>query len=378
MNVKCCCLILTDACNLNCVYCYERRKSPRRMTFETARQIIEQEFDAVAKSEFFDSLRVEFFGGEPFLEFELMRQIVEWTTSAPRPVPYSFFATTNGTLLTPEIKEWLDARKELVNVGLSYDGTPEMQNVNRSNSAKDIDLDFFLTRYPEQTIKTTVSKQTLGSFAEGVEFLTERGFKVNPSCACGEDWDESDYDEFRRQLARLAKYFLERPELEPIELLNVPFYRLLEPKTTRPRCGAGVGFVAYDAAGDEFPCHLFAPVVLEGDKALSKEEFQRGLAQPDRRCDACLAFNVCTICVGYNYGTSGELTRQDRATCELFQRRCQVAAWFKTQQFKWKKEKGEPFSVDEIDDMKGALLYYKNCRQLGFQNNNETEENAYV
>ncbi|MBR4103364.1 MAG: hypothetical protein IKK39_04775 [Thermoguttaceae bacterium] len=91
-----------------------------------------------------------------------------------------------------------------------------------------------------------------------------------------------------------------------------------------------------------------------------------------------MAFNVCTICVGYNYGTSGELTRQDRATCELFQRRCQVAAWFKTQQFKWKKEKGEPFSVDEIDDMKGALLYYKNCRQLGFQNNNETEENAYV
>ena len=378
MRVKICNLILTDACNLNCVYCYERRKSSRRMTFATASQIIEREFAAVAKSEEFDSLRVEFFGGEPFLEFELMRQIVEWTTSAPRPVPYSFFATTNGTLLTPAIKEWLDAHIELVNVGLSYDGSPEMQNVNRSNSAKDIDLDFFLSRYPGQTIKMTVSKQTLGSFAEGVEFLTERGFQVNPSCACGEDWDDRDYDEFRRQLARLGKFFLERPELKPIDLLNVPFYRLLEPKTTRPWCGAGVGFVAYDAEGREFPCHLFAPVVLASDKSLSKEEFQRRLKTPDPRCARCLAFNVCPVCVGYNYGTSGDLTRQERATCELFQRRCQVSAWFKTQRFKRKKEAGEAFSVDEIDDMRGALLYYKNCARLGFTINDETEEKDHV
>ncbi|MBR4834980.1 MAG: 4Fe-4S cluster-binding domain-containing protein [Thermoguttaceae bacterium] len=373
MRTKICCLILTDACNLNCVYCYEGRKSKRKMDLATACEIVEREFDAVERSDEFDSLRVEFFGGEPFLEFELLRQIVAWTTSAPRPVPYSFFVTTNGTLLTPEIKKWLDARKELVNVGLSYDGTPEMQDVNRSNSSKDVDLEFFQTRYPRQTIKMTVSKQTLPSFAEGVVYLTERGFLVNPSCACGEDWEETDFDEFRRQLALLGKYFGERPELEPIELLEVPFYRILEPRTKQACCGAGVGFVAYDAAGEKFPCHLFAPVVLDGGAALSEETFRRETSEPDRRCENCLVFNVCPTCVGYNFGATGELNRRDRATCELFQRRCEVAAWFKTQRFERKKTKGETFRVEEIDDMRGTILYYKNRERLGFQTDDVKE-----
>ncbi len=344
------------------------------MTLETAQKMIEQEFDEVERSNEFDALRVEFFGGEPFLEFELLRQIVEWTSSEPRSVPYSFFATTNGTLLTPEIKEWLDAQKELLSVGLSYDGTPEMQDVNRSGSSKDVDLEFFRTRYPRQTIKMTVSKETLPSFAEGVVYLTERGFLVNASCACGEDWAETDFDEFRRQLARIGQYFLARPELEPIELLEVPFYRILEPRAKQAWCGAGVGFVAYDPAGERFPCHLFTPVVLAAGSALTEENFRRQTRKPDRRCDNCSIFNVCPTCVGYNYGATGELNRRDRATCELFQRRCEVAAWFKTQRFERKKAKGETFSVEEIDDMRGTISYYKNRERLGFQTDDKKEK----
>ena len=98
-------LSITERCNLNCIYCFEKSKSPQKMTFETAVEKIDFE---LIHSEEYKSVAVDFMGGEPFLEFDLIKKICEyyWSKQNDLPKPLTFFTTTNGTLVHGRIKEW--------------------------------------------------------------------------------------------------------------------------------------------------------------------------------------------------------------------------------------------------------------------------------
>ena len=340
------------------------------MSFSTAQTIIRKEFEAVGSSSEYDSLRIEFFGGETFLEFDSLRQIVEWVQSEEWPVPYRFFATTNGTILTDSMKDWLRSKKDILTVGLSFDGTPEMQNVNRCNSFDKIDVAFFLENYPYQTVKMTVSTRTLKSFAQGVIYLQEKGFEVDPSCACGEDWDADCGVEYQKQLYELAEYYLANPEVKPVDLLTLRFHDVLLPCSPQPFCGAGKGFITYDITGEAYPCHMFTPLVSDKSAAnrISAESFQKESRYVDPRCENCVVVNICTTCYGYNYGRSGRIDCRDPRLCDLFQSQCKAAAWFQLRLFEIKKQRRELFSPDEIENMKGVVCFFKKMEKLGFSN----------
>ena len=122
-------LILTENCNLNCVYCYEHNKTIKDMSFETAKNIIDQEFVDIEE---YEHGEIELFGGEPFLNFSLIKNIYDYTMEKYGENNDIVFATTtNGTLVHGEIQEWLYKRRNNFIVTLSLDGTPEMQNANR-------------------------------------------------------------------------------------------------------------------------------------------------------------------------------------------------------------------------------------------------------
>ena len=75
-NRRVCMLIITHECNLNCSYCYERFKGPGRMTVETAKEIILREIALVKESSHFSEIEVDFMGGEPFINFGLIKEIL--------------------------------------------------------------------------------------------------------------------------------------------------------------------------------------------------------------------------------------------------------------------------------------------------------------
>ena len=130
-------LTVTEACNLSCVYCYESYKNTRKMSFQTAIDILENELNTDEK---LDYVEVAFHGGEPLLEFELIKQICEYAWNHDYKQHFYFFATTNGTLLTPTMKSWFSANANRFFLGLSLDGTEEVHNHNRSNSYSKIDF----------------------------------------------------------------------------------------------------------------------------------------------------------------------------------------------------------------------------------------------
>src|SRR5699024_10778466 len=129
---------LTHNCNLDCVYCYQQHDTNMRMEFATARKCIDWIFDNIPDD--MEGVEIGFIGGELLLEFDLIKQIVEYTCSKPIHENYIFYATTNGTVLTQEMKEWFIKHKHCFVLGLSLDGTPDTHNRNRCNSFDAIDI----------------------------------------------------------------------------------------------------------------------------------------------------------------------------------------------------------------------------------------------
>ena len=142
-----------------------------------------------------DSVSISFIGGEPLLEFHTIRACVEYSEQKYDLSKVSFLATTNGTQLTEENKNWFKQKKDKFFLCLSLDGDKETQNHNRSNSFDKIDLDFFTSTWKNSSVKMTLSEFSLSHFAKDVKFLHSKGFIVNGANLCeGEfDWSDEEY-----------------------------------------------------------------------------------------------------------------------------------------------------------------------------------------
>lgn len=315
-----CMLMVTHACNLDCVYCYESHKDERRMSFELAQAILRREEAFVQHDPRFDELEIQFMGGEPLMNFDLIRQVVEWLRERPLSVPFICFATTNGTLLDEARKAWFRRHRDLVWLGVSLDGSLDSQRSNRGAAAGAVDFEFFHEVWPEQAMKLTVSKDSLARLAEGVVEAQRRGFRLAASLAQGVDWTDADAELYLAQLRSLAATYLDSPELSPINLLTRPLHGLAAPSPRQKQfCGTGTHMCTYDVDGRTYGCHMFAPIVLGEARALELARIDwtsRTIAE-DARCTTCLLKDYCPTCMGFNFRFRGSLAARDPRWCRM-------------------------------------------------------------
>lgn len=306
-------LTLTNRCNLCCTYCYEELKDNRSMSFEIAKAILEKEFSASVNEE----LQIDFHGGEPLYCFEQIKQLCEWTFSEKRHCKYIFFIGTNGTLLTPSMKEWLIKHKERVWVGLSLDGTKQMHNINRSNSYDLIDLAFFTTHWPHQTIKMTVSKETLPNVAQGVIFAHEKGFEVSFNLAYGIEWTEDMLDIYDHQMDILVEYYKMHPYIKRAVNFDKKLIAVFSEAPIERHCGAGKYMKAYDTEGNEYPCHMFSANTLESArwKEIANSDFADEKIFEDEECAMCPIYRLCPTCYGMNFMERNNIGKRDKRLC---------------------------------------------------------------
>lgn len=345
-------LTLTEYCNLSCIYCYESNKSKSVLTFDTAKKIIDSEFVSERNKDV-DIIIFELFGGEPFSEFKLMKDIVAYIKSKKRDTKYRIFITTNGTLVKEEQKKWLLENKDVVIVGLSLDGTKEMHDINRSFSFDQIDISFFAKEYPTQSIKMTISEQTLKDFAKGVIFIHENGFKINCNLAYGIDWSDSKYAKvLHEQLEQLISYYLEHRDIEPCSMLN---YRIEgigidtgKKKTARRWCGTG-NMHTYDVNGNCYPCQFFMPLsVHENSRTLDEVNIPEEipLHMFDKKCQKCVMNESCPTCYGSNYCESGDYYYKSDSYCNMIK-----IILLANSYYKWQLLKSGCFENDENKKM---------------------------
>lgn len=293
-------LVVTERCNLTCRYCYEFNKTGKRMNFETAKRIIDHELEAVEGTE--QKVVIQFFGGECMLEFDLIKEIYDYVKGLNIPNFDCFFAVTNGTMLTSEMKNWLDKHKEDFICGLSLDGTKEVHDYNRSNSYDLIDFDFFINTWPKQKVKMTISPDKgLDQLSKCVIHCHELGFGVLCNLADGVEWEKSSSKILKRELETLVEYYLNHLDMEVCSILQMPLLHVaLEERDVFPKwCGIGDHIHAYDVEGNLRSCQLFMQMsgndcqMPEIKKVYSAERLPV-------KCRNCVLMGCCPTCMGTN------------------------------------------------------------------------------
>lgn len=331
-----CMLMVTHACNLNCSYCYEAYKQNAYMDIDLAKKIICREAKFVENSNEFNEIEIDFMGGEPLMNFRLIKNIVEWLEEGAIEIPWVCFGTTNGTLLTDEVKDWLKHHKDSIILSASYDGTDKMQFTNRGTEKHNIDLDFFYHLWPNQSLHMTISKETLPTLAEGILDIQRRGYRVDVALAQGVNWTQEDAVLYRKQLSLLKDAYLNNTSLMPINILrrytyisNLPTELDIQNKW----CGTGRHMAAYDVDGQKYGCHMFTPLVLGEDKALLSESVDWSSLEltADNYCRNCVLRNFCPTCLGFNYKYRGGIAIRDKRWCPMVLAEAMVATEFQVE-----------------------------------------------
>lgn len=306
-------LIVSKSCNLNCSYCYATQKDGRQMDLQTAKDAI-TDFMSVSGNK---TARIDFMGGEPLTAFILIREICEWVWAGSWKDQVYFFITTNGTLLSPEMKQWFSDNRNRIILSLSYDGD-HAQTCNRSSDH--VDLSFFQETWPSQPFKLTIAERSVGFLAEDIGRLHQRGNRFVATFEMGAPaWSRESVDEFGRQMERLTDFYCEHTNIDMLHDFDIHFSRMFSDDLHRMHCGIGGKFHVVDTSGETYPCQMMSPLALtkdELDKALKDTE---ELKHTVRECAGCVLDLICPICYSMSFKRFGNPFMREPNICGLFQ-----------------------------------------------------------
>lgn len=316
-------LCVTHKCNLKCIYCYQNHDKDNRMSFDTACKSIDWIFSNIPEN--MKGVEVSFIGGEPLIEFELIKKVFEYTSNKYQKETYIFYATTNGVLLNNEMKEWFWGHKDKFVLGLSLDGLPETHNHNRSNSYNKIDIDFFKNTWPNQGVKMTLSEYSLKNLADNVIHIHSLGFKQIDGVNLFEgnfNWnDEKFIIELIPQLKKLVDFYVEHDDLNVDQMLGRQL-DMCEEKNREKRkwCGIGTGAIFFDTDGTKRPCPFVTPMTFSKDEldSIMKTNFNDDSIFVDEDCfKNCYIYPICPMCPGANYLAKKTFSERDKSKCRI-------------------------------------------------------------
>jgi len=274
---------------------------------------------------------IDFFGGEPLLGFDFIRDVVDWFHTRTWNKKHVFFISTNGTVLTDEIKDWLYKNRITVQVGLSLDGTKTAHDMCRSDSYDLVmkNLPFFRNYWPHQPAKMTICPDTIPYLARGVIELEEMGMLFTANMTFENHWGDDNkkaklLETYSNQLTQLVDYYYAHPHLFPVgplltaipEYLGIPLYDENNTKEIKRFCGAGHEMVTIDVDGTHYPCHRFIPWVTKKEPPGENVNCQNSW-KPDK-CAQCKLIHSCPTCAGYNWEINSDTGHRTTFHCESF------------------------------------------------------------
>jgi uncharacterized protein len=355
--VKALCLHIAHACNLSCKYCFAEEglyhgKKAELMPYEVGKQALDF---LVANSGNRRNLEVDFFGGEPLLNFDVVKQLVEYGRELEKnhDKHFRFTLTTNGVLLNDEIMEF--ANREMDNVVLSIDGRKEIHDMMRPFQRGDGSYDIILPKFQKFAesrgqqkyyARGTFTHNNL-DFSKDVLHLADLGFKqisVEPVVAQATDdyaLREEDLPKLFEEYDKLAAEMVKRHGTDKdftffhfmIDLEGGPcVYKRLS------GCGSGTEYMAVTPSGELYPCHQF--VGTEGFKmgdvwtGITNTEMQtqfKGCNVYSRpACKDCFAKFYCSGgCAANAYNFTGDIRGNYALGCELQKKRIECAIMIK-------------------------------------------------
>ena len=348
--MKAVCLNVAHDCNLRCKYCfadgegYDQEK--KLMSFEVAKKSIDF---LIANSGPRKNIEVDFFGGEPLLDMDVVKKTVDYARSIEKQnnKNFRFTITTNATLLTEETMDYLE--ENMVNIVLSIDGRKKVQDnirigINGQGTYDDIlpKIKSMVARRHKSKkqyfIRGTYTSQNL-DFSEDIKHFIDNGFKEisiepvvlqpdNP-LSIKEEYLEQIYKEYDKIFDELLKHD------------DVIFYHFnidinggacIYKRISG--CGAGFEYIAVTPDGDMYPCHqlvgnkkFYMGNVYEGIKNNKiSNDFRKSNIYNKPECKKCWAKFYCSGgCQANNYNFNGDTKIPYEIGCKIQKRRLEYA-----------------------------------------------------
>ncbi|MCI6036124.1 MAG: thioether cross-link-forming SCIFF peptide maturase [Firmicutes bacterium] len=354
--VKALCLHIAHDCNLACRYCFaeEGEYHGRRaiMSYDVGKKALDF---LVANSGNRTNLEVDFFGGEPLMNWEVVKQLVAYGRSLEEEhhKKFRFTITTNGVLLNDEILEFVN--KEMGNMVLSIDGRKEVHDRMRPHRGGQGSYDEIVPKFKKAAesrgqmnyyVRGTYTHYNT-DFAKDVLHLADLGFKqisVEPVVAPEtEDYAirEEDLPQLLAQYDELAEEMIKRRK----EGNGFNFFHFMIDLEGGPcvakrlsGCGSGTEYLAVTPWGDLYPCHQFVgnedflmgnvdEGVLRTD---IRDEFKQCNVYAKEKCKDCFAKFYCSGgCAANSYNFTGNVNGSYDIGCELQRKRIECAIMIK-------------------------------------------------
>ena len=350
--IKALCLHVAHTCNLNCAYCFasQGKYNGERavMSFEVGKQALDFLVEHSGKRH---NLEVDFFGGEPLMNFQVVKDLVAYARSIEKEAGknFRFTLTTNGMLIDDEVIDF--ANREMSNVVLSLDGRKEVHDRYRVDYAGNGSWERIVPKFQklvrERDGRNYYMRGTFThhnpDFLQDIRQMLDLGFtelSMEP-VVCAPDDPTALTEEDRRivldQYEKLAELMLERER----EGRPFTFYHYMIDLSGGPciykrisGCGSGTEYMAVTPWGDLYPCHQFV-----GDEHFRLGDIWHGLDNPEVQkefascnvyakpeCRDCWAKLYCSGgCAANAFHATGSITGVYEAGCELFRKRMECA-----------------------------------------------------
>ena len=355
--IKALCLLVSHTCNLSCEYCFAAQGKfhgkAGLMDFETGKRALDF---LVENSGFRKNLEVDFFGGEPLMNFEVCKQLVEYARSIEKEKNknFRFTLTTNGVGVTDEVIEW--ANRECHNVVLSLDGRKEVNDRFRVDIKGRGSYDTIVPKFQ----KFVKERGGRGYYMRGTfthfnpdftndifHMADDLGFtelSMEPVVASPDSpsaLTKEDLPVILEQYEILAKDMIRREkEGKPITfyhyMINLEHGPCIYKRISG--CGSGTEYMAVTAWGDLYPCHQFVgdPDYRLGDiwngvtNEAVRESFRTCNAYAREECRDCWAKLYCSGgCAANAYHSTGDIHGVYEYGCEIFKKRIECAIMIK-------------------------------------------------
>ena len=350
--IKALCLHIAHTCNLNCSYCFASQGKYHGdralMSFEVGKRALDF---LVEHSGSRHNLEVDFFGGEPLMNFDVVKQLVAYARSIEKEKDkhFRFTLTTNGVLIDDDVIDFVN--REMSNVVLSLDGRKEVHDRYRVDYAGNGSWEKIVPKFQKLVAaregKNYYMRGTFThanpDFLEDIKTMLDLGFSelsMEPVVAAAGDpaaLTESDKVVVMEQYEKLAELMLQRDkEGEPftfyhymIDLKGGPcIYKRIS------GCGSGTEYMAVTPWGDLYPCHQFVGEEKfklgdiwngVGNHAI-QEEFASCNVYAREECRDCWARLYCSGgCAANAYHATGSVRGVYQQGCDLFRKRIECA-----------------------------------------------------
>lgn len=350
--IKALCLHVAHTCNLNCSYCFASQGKYQGeraiMSLEVGKRALDF---LIENSGSRHNLEVDFFGGEPLMNFQMIKDLVAYAREIEKKhnKNFRFTLTTNGVLIDQEVIDF--ANKEMSNVVLSLDGRKSVHDRFRVDYAGNGSYDKIVPKFKQlvdaRNGKNYYMRGTFThantDFLEDIKAMLDLGFTElsmepvvcsadDPSCLTAEDMPI-----LFEQYEKLAELMIERKK----QGKPFTFYHYMIDLTGGPciykrisGCGSGTEYMAVTPWGDLYPCHQFVgdEKFKLGDiwKGVTNapicEKFEKCNVYAHKECADCWARLYCSGgCAANAYHATGDITGIYKYGCELFKKRMECA-----------------------------------------------------